>query len=191
MKTKEVWKDVKNFEGIYQVSNIGRIKSLERYVNHWRGGKKRVNEKIMLLSLDGHGYFRADLSFNGISKTRKVHQLVAESFLNHTPCGFKLVVNHIDFNKQNNNVDNLEIVTNRENSNMKHIKSKSKYVGVTFHTPSMKWCATIWINGKNKHLGYYYSELKASKAYQTALKEINKTNKHSIDNDINKFKEYL
>ena len=159
MKTKEIWKDVKNYEGHYQVSNLGRVKSF-----------KLNRERIMKAGFDTKGYRQVSLSKDGEQKTRKVHQLVAVAFLGHTPCGYKLVVNHIDIDKLNNNVLNLEIVTVRENSNKKHIKSSSKFVGVSWHKASNKWATQIAINGKRKHLGCFTDELEASLAYQKELK---------------------
>ena len=103
---------------------------------------------------------------------KKVHQLVAESFLNHKRCGMKLVVNHIDFDKTNNKLDNLEIVTTRENTNQKHLKSYSNFTGVSWNKRANKWIASIKINNKNKYLGYYSNELEASKAYQKELLNI-------------------
>ena len=153
----EIYKDVIGYEGIYQVSNLGNVKSF------------RCNkEKQMKLSLNC-GYLKVKLRHNGIPKSKQVHQLVAESFLNHKVCGMELVINHIDFNKTNNIVDNLEIISNRENCNKKHLKSTSKYTGVGWHKRDNKWRAYIMINGKLKHLGYFTDELKASEAYQKEL----------------------
>lgn len=85
----------------------------------------------------------------------------------------KLVVNHKDFNKQNNYVNNLEIITQRENTNLKHIQSSSKYVGVNWAKKSNKWQSTITINNKQKFLGLFTNELDDSKAYEKALLLIN------------------
>ena len=157
----EVYKDVIGYEGIYQVSNLGNIKS-------FRYGK----EKQMKQSKDSSGYLKLDLNFNGIQKTRTIHQLVAESFLNHKASGMKLVVNHIDLNKTNNNIDNLEIVTIRENSNRKHLKSTSIYTGVSWNKKASKWKTVITVNNKQIFLGYFTDELEASEAYQKALKDL-------------------
>ena len=73
------------------------------------------------------------------------------------------------FNKTNNKLDNLEIVTQRENSNQKHLKSSSKYIGVSWSKSRNKWVALIYLNGKHKNLGRFNDELEASKAYQKAL----------------------
>ncbi len=168
----EIWKDVVGHEGIYKVSNLGNVKSLSR-ISYKRGKYPfTTKEKIMKLSSDTSGYLIVVLNKNNIKKTRTVHQLVAESFLNHKRCGRLLVVNHKDFNKQNNNVNNIEIVTTRENSNRKHIKSSSQYVGVHWYKKYQKWASCIVIGRKIKFLGYFEDELEASQAYQNALSNI-------------------
>ena len=99
---KEIWKDIPGYEGYYQVSSLGRVKSLERVVGHTRHGEYTLKGKIRKLSLNTQGYLIVRLSNGGIVKTIKVHKLVAMAFLNHEPCGYKEVVDHIDNNTQNN-----------------------------------------------------------------------------------------
>jgi hypothetical protein len=118
------------------------------------------------------GYPRVDLKKDGKRKSRTVHQLVAEAFLNHKPCGYKLVVNHINFIKHDNRLENLEIDTQRNNTNQKHLKSSSEYVGVSWNKKAKKWKAGIRINGKTKYLGSFTCEKEASEAYQLKLKNI-------------------
>ena len=158
---EEIWKDIIGYEGLYQISNYGRVKSF-----------KKSKEKILKNNVSKNGYYKVTLIKNKEATTKKNHQLVAIHFLNHKPCGMKLVVNHKDFNKLNNHVDNLEIVTARENTNLKHIKSSSKYVGVSWHKPLHKWRAQIEINKVKKHLGYFTNELDAHNAYQNKLREL-------------------
>jgi len=169
---KEIWKPVKNYEGIYEVSNLGRVKSLSRII--LRRGKYPFlsNERILKPGISSNAYLTVFLSFNTVQKSHLIHQLVAEAFLNHKPNGHKLVCNHIDFNRLNNHVDNLEIVTNRVNTNQKHLKSSSQYIGVNWDKKAKKWRASIKINCKTKFLGLFKSELEASKAYQNELKKI-------------------
>lgn len=163
----EVYKAVIGYEELYEVSNLGNIKSL-----------KFGKEKQIKPAVGSHGYLNVRLSKGGIFKTRTVHTLVAEAFLNHVPCGHKLVINHIDFNKSNNHVTNLEIVTNRENSNRKHIKlsRSSQFTGVSLYKPTGKWLAQININGKVKNIGYFTDELEASVYYENALLALNNGN---------------
>lgn len=153
----EIFKKIEGYED-YQVSNLGNIKS-------FNFGK----EKILKPQLHIKGYYQILFYKNKKAKMFKIHQLVAIAFLNHKPSGMDLVVNHKDFNKLNNNVENLEIVTQRENTNLKHLKSSSKYTGVSWFKRDNKWQASIHINGKSKHLGLFTSELDASEAYQKEL----------------------
>lgn len=157
----EIWKDVKDYEGIYQVSSLGRVKSFAK----WRG----TNERILKGGVDEYGYQNVILFKKKVRKTRTVHQLVAESFLNHSPNGYELVVNHIDLNPKNNCVANLEIVSQRQNANQKHLESSSKYVGVCWRKDINKWRSAIWINGKPKYLGCFDKESEANEYYEKAL----------------------
>ena len=164
----EIWKDIIGYEGIYQVSSLGNVKSLERLDSTGRHLKGKLKKQ----SFDDKGYYQLSLSKNGVAKTRKVHQLVAESFLNHTKCGYNLVVNHINLNPQDNCIDNLEIVTQRDNANKKHIISTSKYTGVCWSKEKRKWRASINLKYKQSHLGYFNNEHEAHLAYKKALSEI-------------------
>jgi hypothetical protein len=168
----EIWKDIKDYEGLYQVSSLGRVKSLERKTLGKYGGIKK--ERILKSNKNNGGYLRLDLCKNGVQKNCKIHQLVAIAFLNHTPCGHKLVVNHKNFNKLDNRLENLEIITQRENSNLKHKESTSKFVGVFWDKSRGKWHSKIQINGKSKFLGYFKCEIKASEAYTKELKSLTK-----------------
>ena len=164
----EVWRDIPNYEGFYQVSNLGNVKSLDRI--DIRG--RKLKGKLLKYSLATNGYFVVELNKNGKAKTITIHKLVSYAFLNHKPCGYKLVVNHIDINRQNNNLYNLEITTSRENTNRKHIKSSSKYVGVSWNKKNRKWMSNIVINGKKKYLGLFTDEKEAAQAYQKELTKI-------------------
>ena len=129
-------------------------------------------EMMMKQSFDTKKYLHIILCKNTIRKTIKVHQLLAIAFLGHKRCGSLLVVNHKNFIKSDNRKVNLEIVTTRENSNLKHIKSNSQYVGVCFHKASSKWRARIFINKERICLGYFINEIDAHNAYQEKLKTL-------------------
>ena len=168
-KITEIYKDIPNYEGIYQVSNLGNVKSIERNRKGANDVLIKVKERILKARKYKSGYMMLGLSKNSKTKTRLVHQLVAEAFLNHVPNKHISVVNHIDFNRINNNVNNLEIVTMRENSNKKHIETESKYVGVFMDNRGVKWRASIYVNKKAIHLGIFDTEKEASKYYENAL----------------------
>ncbi|MDY2883057.1 MAG: NUMOD4 domain-containing protein [Romboutsia timonensis] len=109
---EEVWKDIKGFEEIYQVSNFGRVKSLLRKRRN-RNGYFYIKEKILKQSINTYGYLQVCLYNNCERSVKRVHRLVAETFIPNP--SNKPEVNHIDGNKTNNKIDNLEWVTSKEN----------------------------------------------------------------------------
>lgn len=114
--TNEIWKDIKNYEGKYQISNLGNVKSVYRKVNHRYRGKEKtttIYEKILKKAVNKFGYEYVCLTVNNKGKKLKIHRLVAEAFIPN-PLN-KKTVNHIDGNKSNNCVDNLEWSTYLEN----------------------------------------------------------------------------
>jgi hypothetical protein len=163
---EEIWKSIPNYEGLYEVSNLGRVKSLSRFVNSGMGYK--IKERILKPITDGHGYINVGLS----SKKYKVHKLVAIVFLGHTPNGYALVVDHINNIKTDNRVNNLQLITNRENCSKDRKNKSSKYIGVTWDKQTNKWRTSIIINKKRINLGRFLNEEDASIAYQNKLKEI-------------------
>ena len=113
--TEEVWRDVKGYEGLYQVSDQGRVKSLERTFIDKIGRERYVKERILKPSFNGRGYLFVNLYAGGKPKMHKVHRLVCQSF--HDNPENKLDVNHINENKTDNRACNLEWSTRKENCN--------------------------------------------------------------------------
>ena len=109
----EVWKDIAGYEGFYQISSLGRVKSLARVITKSNGVKLNVKETIRKQSKCPKGYLFISLNGENKRKMHKVHRLVAETFIPNPDN--KPQVNHIDGNKRNNKVENLEWVTNSEN----------------------------------------------------------------------------
>lgn len=108
----EIWKDIEGYEGSYQVSNLGRVKSLERMVFNPLHGQIKIKETILKFGHDGFNYCQVGLQTNG-RKNFKIHRLVAIAFIPNPEN--KREINHIDGNKDNNCIDNLEWVSSSEN----------------------------------------------------------------------------
>lgn len=111
---ESIWKSIPNYEGLYEVSNDGQIRSVDRFVQ-FNGTSSLVKGKPKKVRLDTDGYAIVCLSKNGIQKTMKVHRLVAMAFIpnpENKPC-----IDHINTVRTDNRADNLRWVTNKENSN--------------------------------------------------------------------------
>lgn len=121
MEDCEVWKDIPGYEGLYQVSNLGRVKSM--------GNDKSKKEKLLNSEKTIWGYLRVCLYKNNVSRHYSIHKLVASTFIHNPenlPC-----INHKDCNRTNNNVSNLEWCTQKYNVNYgdclnKRINTKNK-----------------------------------------------------------------
>lgn len=110
---KEEWKNIEGYEGLYQVSSLGRIKSLPREINGTLGGSYTTPEKILSPPVYSNGYVVVKLYNDGECERYGVHVLVARAFIPNTEN--KPIVNHKDGNKQNNHWGNLEWATQQEN----------------------------------------------------------------------------
>lgn len=109
----EIWKDIEDYPN-YQISNFGRVKSKERYVNTIGGAKRKIKDKIIKPTLDSRGYYVVSLyNEKGKSNPKSIHRLVCETFLenkNNYP-----VINHINVIKIDNRLENLEFCTQSHN----------------------------------------------------------------------------
>lgn len=167
----EKWKDIPNYEGYYQISSFGRVKSLKRMVkraDHY----VQIKLRIIKLIKESNGYLSVGLVNDVKRKGFQTHLLVAMAFLKHKPDGFKIVVDHKDNNPINNRLCNLQLISNRENSTKDRKTGTSKYTGVSWKSSRNKWKSVIYHNGKETHLGFFDDELEASNYYQEALKSI-------------------
>ena len=162
----EKWKDIKGYEGSYQVSDLGRIKSL-RYNN------------ILNPYIGSHGYMTVNLSENKRRIGKMVHTLVAESFLNHK-AKRKEVVDHINNVKTDNSLINLQIISQRENSTKDKKGYSSKYVGVSYNKKNRNWVSMIYVDSKATYLGAFNNEWRASIAYDFALIQLEKLKEYNL-----------
>lgn len=152
---EEIWMDISGYEGIYRVSNYGRIKILARQLKSARFKGAFTSETYKRQRLNPvSGYMYVDLSKKGKTVTRSVHRLVAGAFLGSIPAGIE--VNHIDMNKQNNLLSNLELVTPKENT--QHCISIKGHVGSEYVKVRVKS-----INPKTGEIIFYESMSEAQR----------------------------
>ena len=154
----EKWKDIKGYEGHYQVSDLGRVKSVKK------GAYKLLSERF------GGRYHKATLCKNGGIKDKYVHILVAEAFLGYKKGSSSVVVDHINGNRLDNRPENLQIITQRENINRGFKKDPSLY-GIR-NAYKDKWYAQIRVGSEIFHLGSFDTKERASIAYQFALTQL-------------------
>ena len=163
---KEIWKDIPNYEGYYQVSNLGKIKSLLFQNNVWN--KKYKREKLLKQKLDKYKNYRVELWKDGTHKTFLVARLVAFTFYKEDINNNALTVNHMDGNRLNNKLDNLEVISLKENiqhafrNGLNHTQIKVKIIdkitGTIIYPSSLAEGSKII--GQN--IGYLSAKIKAS-----------------------------
>lgn len=144
---EEIWKDIEGYEGRYQVSNLGRVKGLDRYVPFGINSSRMREVPGKLLKLQPHnkGYLTANLSQHSIITSYLVHRLVAEAFMLNPDN--KEMVNHKDGNKRNNNATNLEWATRQENEDHAFRTGLKELHNDPEHMHKMREAASA-VNGK-------------------------------------------
>ena len=171
------WKDVIGFEGLYQVSNTGEVKSLARISTNKGSysGCIKVKERNLKQCINRLGYYVLTLFKDGKRHFKTVHRIVAEAFIEN-PKQYP-EVNHKDLDKSNNNVVNLEWCDRFYNINHmfeNKIKS-SKYKGVSYSKERDKWCAYVNILGKKLSIGRYSTEEEANKNREQFITKLKNT----------------
>ena len=170
INTKEIWKPVKNYEGYYEVSNLGNVRSVDRVI--YDNNSLRVFKgKLLKPSLHNgkQPYYYVSLCKGSHNKKVLVHRLVAETFIPN-PLN-KPQVNHIDGNVHNNIVTNLEFVTNAENTqhayDTKLNMRKQLHITYKGKTQSLSaWCRELNLNYKLTHCRYRYLNWSIEKCFE-------------------------
>jgi hypothetical protein len=166
----EIWKKVIGYENYYEVSNYGRIRSIPCY-RPFKSGVKVYRQKYLKPSLV-NGYERITLYKDKKYVKILVHVLVAKHFIPN-PNNYDQI-NHKDFNRTNNKVDNLEWVNHRMNQvhSLSRRSTSSIYPGVSYCKKNSKWLSKIQHKKKQTYLGYFLTEEEAYQAYLKALESI-------------------
>ncbi|NCB45214.1 MAG: hypothetical protein EOM59_21705 [Clostridia bacterium] len=158
----EIWRDVFGYEGIYQASSMGRVKALQRLQKTGLVNNPTIKRKERLLkqTLIKNGYYSVGITKNGVTRTKSVHSIIFEAF-NHVVSDRDTQIDHIDNNKLNNRISNLQLLTRRDNTS-KSVK-KDKPTGVFKNNNN--WIARISVKNKLINLGTYPSIEEAEKVY--------------------------
>ena len=153
----EEWKDFYN----YKVSNYGNVS----------------NGKRILKKFKAKGYLQTQIFIEGNRCSYYIHRLVAHLFLNMDLKYEGIQVDHLDNNKENNHVSNLDLVNHRENISKRNLNKASKYVGVSKNRS--KYASKVKYKNRLVHLGTFNTEEEAAKAYNNFLANNNITNKYN------------
>lgn len=182
----EEWKGIKDFEGRYEVSDLGRVKSLARqFGTTYYGAPRFLKARILKSRFDDNGYIQFYLCKEGKMKSMKVHVIVAMTFLGHIPNGYITVVDHKDNIKTNNYLTNLQLITTRNNTS-KNKHSSSTYTGVHKNKRDGNWTSSITISKTLIFIGNFKDVDKAALSYRIALENIDK-----YDGDNKKFRDLV
>lgn len=166
---EEEFVDIKGYEGLYQINRLGVVKSLERHREDGAFLKQRILKKC----IDGNDYMYYGLHKNNKKVNKKIHILLFTTFVNEYN---KLYyqIDHIDRNKQNNNLNNLRLVSKRNNQNN---RTDESIYGIGVTKRSNKYISTIGINKKNIHLGYFSTPQQAHSKYLEVKQQIEEIEK--------------
>ena len=167
----EEWRDINDYGGIYQVSNVGRVRSFLKK-DGFVGYGISDTPKIMSIIKKDNGYRYVTLSKDKSTQNHYVHRLVAEAFIGEIPIGS--VVNHIDENKANNDVSNLEIITQLENIRYSaHKMRKPRKSDDDRYICYRQSCDRYEVTVNRKYLGHYKTIEEARKVRDEYIEKIN------------------
>ncbi len=181
MKTT-FWKDIPGYEGWYQVSVDGDVKSLPRTVTKIGASYFTVKGRLMALNKSTAGYPQVTLMKGGKERTWRVHRLV---MLAHRGAS-DLFIDHLNGVRDDNRLENLEYVDNRENV-IRGIKMKGRKLPIGVRLVKGKYCARIKVNGQQYALGGFDAPEEASLAYQRASKDLDNIEQYATKVNVNPY----
>ena len=167
----EIFRPIKDYEGLYEISDLGRVKSVERTITKSGKGTKFIRERILRYNTNLKGYRYVILSKNSKLRNFTIHKLVWQSFGDAERK--EKVIDHITENKLFNWIKNLQLLSNRENRTKSTLASKTLPIGVSYIKKTNNYIAKFSYNNRSIHLGTFKTIGKASQAYQSKLIEIN------------------
>lgn len=181
----EIWKDIPGYEGLYKISDKGRILSLSKELFN---GKVFFNssERLIRVSINNKGYYFVEIVKKQKKQKFLIHVLLAIVFLNYKPSNRKIVVDHINNNSQDNRLENLQIITQRENLTKESKIKSSNYIGVYWSKYHKKWESSLVINNKKVFIGRFNNEELARDSYNLSVINIDKFN-----GDIKVFRNFI
>ena len=166
----EEWRPIQGYEGMYEVSSFGRVKSLNRVVKERSGKVKTLKGRLLAFHLTNQGYYALNLCKEGLLEKFTVHKLVSIAFLKHKPNKFSCVIDHLNSIKTDNFYKNLKETSSRYNSTRYKKSNFDNSLGV--QPRNDKYFSCISVNGKTINLGTFDTKEEASLYYQNALKAI-------------------
>jgi isocitrate/isopropylmalate dehydrogenase len=169
----EIWKDIPDWEGFYQVSNYGRVRSVTRFAPHRKTGFAKRKGVLLKITIDKLGYCKACVTKNNNSKQISVHRAMMSAFIGVSD----LHIDHLNGIKSDNRLENLEYVTNRENTS-RYYQSKGKELPTGVTKRRNNYMAKIVVGGKTWQLGTYRLIQEASDIYQAALADTENIEKY-------------
>ena len=160
----EIWKDIPDYEGYYQASDLGNIRGLDRVIINSFGRQKTIKGEIIKPVVGKDGYLKLNLAKGGKKATFRVHRLVMMAFYGKSD----LVVDHINSNILDNKLENLRYCTIRQNNSYSKKNKTSKYTGV-YKVKDNFWGGVVHIEKVSYHLGLSEYEEDMARLYDKAL----------------------